>query len=1071
MKFLSFVFATTLTLFSGSFDGQQAFAAGGAGINSGLGSGLNSASTLASFDSGLNSASNMGSESNVENNLVHPPASAIGPAITSVSGSRSASAPAEPWQQRVTYDMDVRLDVETHRMDGTQTLVYYNNSPDTLRKFYYHLYFNAFQPNSMMDVRSRTINDPDGRVRDRIYHLDEDEIGYQRVLSLQQDNQDVTFRVSETVLIVDLNEPIAPGESTTMDMVFESQVPVQIRRSGRYNREGIAYSMAQWYPRIAGYDQEGWATSPYIGREFHGTFGDFDVRITIDSTFTIGGTGYLQNPQEIGKGYEEPGSVVNRPNSSELTWYFHAPDVIDFMWGADDQFTHRIYQVPNGPRVHLLYVESPATRNWERLGDITVRAFEFLNEYIGEYPYEQFSIIQGGDGGMEYPMATLITGHRNLRSLVGVTVHELLHMWFQSVLATNESRYHWMDEGMTVYMSNITMQYLFGDPGMPHFGTYMGYLSVVNEGLEEPMNQHADRFETNRAYSMASYRKGAIIMHQLAYIIGEENLKKTIQEYYRQWQFKHPNPTDFRRVAEQQSGLILDWYFDDWLNTTKTIDYGIDRVRHNDGNLEIHLSRNGESIMPLDILVQYDDGSAELLYVPQQLMLGEKPMEPEYYGALTRVELDPWRWVDAKYTVELERAGRSVERVIIDPTYRLADVNRLNNTWPKPRQYTYAQPVRGSWDTYHISYRPAFWYGQESGIMGGLAFQGEYLFGQNRLDGSLMLTSGNLEDPSFDMDYFVQYERALKYFGRSAYAMGSVRRYYGIGEEAIAFRKHLGRLGEREQTQRVIGFRLFHQRMWNERNIPAIQNDWGDESTVGMQLVYTVGDMGISGIEYDITTASSGGQFAASFGTVTATHTKYWGINFRTRYTLSAGIGSQWMPSQYRWALSGPTGDQIWRNYAHSGIANINAGLTEDLNLLANDGTGLIGYGLSGIGSPDMAGNNYFTGTIWNTWRPMAAHRTLRNLEIELFAATGKSWVGDWIGDFPEFGETNPILASMGTGVTFDLGALPIFNRYRPQSRFLQDLQVSVRMPFYMNGLVNENDFGARFVIGVSERF
>ncbi|MCH8496545.1 MAG: hypothetical protein LAT57_13065, partial [Balneolales bacterium] len=167
MKFLSFVFATTLTLISGTLGGQQAFASEEtgfeAGFNNGFGSGSSSASTLAIFDSGLNPASNLGSESNVGNNLVNPPVSAFGPAITSASGSRSASAPAEPWQQRVTYDMDVRLDVETHRMDGTQTLVYYNNSPDTLHKIYYHLYFNAFQPNSMMDVRSRTINDPDGR--------------------------------------------------------------------------------------------------------------------------------------------------------------------------------------------------------------------------------------------------------------------------------------------------------------------------------------------------------------------------------------------------------------------------------------------------------------------------------------------------------------------------------------------------------------------------------------------------------------------------------------------------------------------------------------------------------------------------------------------------------------------------------------------------------------------------------------------------------------------------------------------------------------------------------------------
>ena len=181
------------------------------------------------------------------------------------------------WQQYVTYDMDIDLNVETNRFNGTQKLVYHNYSPDTLDKLYYHLYFNAFQPNSMMDVRSRQILDPDRRVGDRIFHLSEEEIGYQKVISLKENGRDVKYEVSETILIVELNEPIPPGGQVTMDMVFESQVPLQIRRSGRDSAEGIRYSMTQWYPRIAGYDRAGWSTSPYIGREFHGTFGDFDV--------------------------------------------------------------------------------------------------------------------------------------------------------------------------------------------------------------------------------------------------------------------------------------------------------------------------------------------------------------------------------------------------------------------------------------------------------------------------------------------------------------------------------------------------------------------------------------------------------------------------------------------------------------------------------------------------------------------------------------------------------------------------------------------------------------------------
>jgi hypothetical protein len=281
--------------------------------------------------------------------------------------SQMVTAQSYDWQQFVTYDMNVTLDIQTHRLDGEQTLVYYNNSPDTLKSLYYHLYFNAFQPNSMMDVNSRQISDPDSRVRDRIFHLNSDEIGYQKIDWLKQNGEDVDFFVSETVMVVHLNQPIAPGDSTQMTMKFESQIPLQIRRSGRDNAEGIAYSMAQWYPRIAGYDREGWATSPYVAREFHGTFGDYNVKITIDSSFTIGSTGYLQNPQQIGKGYERPGSAVERPVSDKLTWHFFAPNVIDFTWGADEHYTHEVHQVPDGPTIHLLYVDRPQTRAWKQL--------------------------------------------------------------------------------------------------------------------------------------------------------------------------------------------------------------------------------------------------------------------------------------------------------------------------------------------------------------------------------------------------------------------------------------------------------------------------------------------------------------------------------------------------------------------------------------------------------------------------------------------------------------------------------------------------------------------------------
>ena len=201
------------------------------------------------------------------------------------------------WQQHVDYTMNIDMDVNTNRFTGEQELVYKNNSPDTLIKVFYHLYYNAFQPGSMMDARSRTIQDPDPRVKDRIFHLNEDEQGYQKVNSLTQNGQAVKYVMEGTILEVTLDKPILPGKTATFNMAFEAQVPKQIRRTGRDNHEGIRYSMTQWYPKMAEYDKDGWHSNPYIGREFHGVWGDFDVKITIDKTYILGGTGYVQNPQ------------------------------------------------------------------------------------------------------------------------------------------------------------------------------------------------------------------------------------------------------------------------------------------------------------------------------------------------------------------------------------------------------------------------------------------------------------------------------------------------------------------------------------------------------------------------------------------------------------------------------------------------------------------------------------------------------------------------------------------------------------------------------------------------------
>ncbi len=589
--------------------------------------------------------------------------------------SFSLSAQDGRWQQKVDYSMDVHLDVNTHKVNGTQRLVYFNNSPDTLKKVYYHLYFNAFQPGSMMDVRSRNLPDPDRRVMDRIAKLKDNEIGYQHIQSLKQDGKELSFHITGTILEVLLSKPLLPSTKSLFEMKFEAQVPIQIRRSGRDNREGIAYSMTQWYPKMAEYDYQGWHAYPYIAREFHSVWGDFNVKITLDSKFVVAGTGILQDPDKMGHGYEKKETSV-KLTGKELTWHFVAKDVIDFAWAADPDYTHDKMQVPNGPMLHFFYQKNEKTsENWAAMEVDAVKTFQFLNETFGKYPFESYSIIQGGDGGMEYPMCTLILGEGTRNGTSELMMHEVAHSWYQMTLASNESLYAWMDEGFADFASNEATQVILGETN-PHAGSYSSYFNLVASGLQEPASQHSDHFNTNRAYSTAAYSMGAVFLQQLKYLIGDENFYKGMKRYYTTWKMKHPEPNDFMRIMEKVSGLQLHWYLRYWINTTKRIDYGIGSISSTEDVTLVELQRIGELPMPIDLLITYKDGSKELYYISMNELLGNKPVED---AATKRTELDAWPWVYPTYTLKISRKRGDIETIEIDPSLRMADINRKNN--------------------------------------------------------------------------------------------------------------------------------------------------------------------------------------------------------------------------------------------------------------------------------------------------------------------------------------------------------------------------------------------------------
>ncbi|WP_162126853.1 M1 family metallopeptidase [Flavobacterium phycosphaerae] len=615
--------------------------------------------------------------------------------ITSVFGQSKGY-----WQQHVDYKMNVTMDVKTYQYKGKQELIYTNNSPDTLRRVFYHLFNNAFQPGSEMDVRAQNIPDPDARMatrtkgadgkeirQSRINALQPNEMGYLKISNFKQDGVSAKIKEVSTILEVDLAQPLLPGKSTTLTLDFDGQVPKQIRRSGRNNKEGVELSMAQWYPKIAEFDFEGWHADPYIAREFHGVWGNFDVTITIDKAYILGGTGYLENKNEIGYNYQDDGVTVTIPKKEKtLTWHFVAPNVLDFTWAADKEYIHDVVPTNFGTTLHFLYKNNPKIiDNWKKAQPKTVQLMDFYNKTIGKYPYDQYSVIQGGDGGMEYAMCTLVLGEGTFDGLVnGIISHEMAHSWFQHVLASNESKHPWMDEGGATFLEDMGVNEITEKRvENPFTDSYKSYISMANSGKEQPLSTHGDHFDYNQVYSTCSYYKGELFWTQLIYLIGKENTMKTLKRYFAEFKFKHPTPNDIKRTAERVSGANLDWYLNHWTETTSTIDYGIKSVESATDGVQrtgVTLERIGRMPMPMDVLVEYTDGTKESFYIPLRMMSFEKENPTP---ATKRTTLSDWAWAYPTYFFEIPRAKASIKKITLDASGLMADVKRENNVFEK----------------------------------------------------------------------------------------------------------------------------------------------------------------------------------------------------------------------------------------------------------------------------------------------------------------------------------------------------------------------------------------------------
>jgi hypothetical protein len=588
------------------------------------------------------------------------------------------------YQQFADYKMNIDVDAENYTYQGKQEITYTNNSPEELKVVYFHLYWNAFRPNSMMDQRvTSQAKNGDSRLQQngisRLASIPKNEEGAQNIHYIQQNGKNLKFEIQETIMKVELAQPIKPNSKTTFTMKWDAVIPMQIRRSGRNNREGIEMTMTQWYPKIAEYDYDGWATFDYVGREFHAPFADFDVTIKINKDFVIGAGGTLENPMEV-KGYAE-NPTIKSDDKNKATWNWTAKNMLDFAWAADKDYTVDSLTVLDGPKVYLVYQKSEKTKLWEESKPFIEKYFQLMNASFGRYVYPSYAFIQGGDGGMEYGMCTMILGEaKTLEDLCGLMFHEGSHSWYQQILATNEAMHPWMDEGFTSYAESIAMSRLFPPQNPspnPFINTLNNYRKFVKTGKEEPAVWLGDHHDDGRAYTFATYVKGELFLVQLGYIVGEPVLSSILKEYYQQWKLKHPTDRDFMHIAQKMSGMDLKWFHHYWINTTKTIDYGIKEVKFEEKSTTITLSNNSTVPMPIDFSVLTADKKVINFQIPTNLTHVWKTKD--VYGDFKT--LDYWPWTQKEYSFTIPFAKSELLVLGIDFSQRLADINLEDNLY------------------------------------------------------------------------------------------------------------------------------------------------------------------------------------------------------------------------------------------------------------------------------------------------------------------------------------------------------------------------------------------------------
>ena len=794
------------------------------------------------------------------------------------------------WQQDVHYNIYATLNDSTDIITAEEEIIYWNNSPDRLNELFFHLYNNAQCKNSYLSDLYKNNKQPlkYGKYREKNLGTEIVRIQITRKLrqhcdsiisfstandgSIQTDTKVIcdtvliqetitNYEIDNTIMRVPLSTPLLPNDSLIIKISFKTYFDKEAIRNRMKMFQTFGYKhydIVHWYPRLSVYDRKMlWDTQQHLDHEFYGDFGSYYVELRLPEQYVLDGTGILINEQEVlpkewrqkldlsnfkNKPFNSPPTEIIKPSGKYKTWKFSAINVHDVAYTADP--TYRIDEkMYNGIRCIAL-VQEPHASGWLNATEYMTKIIEVNSKNIGPYYYPKIICADAQDG-MEYPMLTLDGGRDPFyRTLL---IHEMTHNWFFGMLGSNETYRAFLDEGFTQFYTADTYQHIDGPYSFGYlpqnkyekisfeplkemdasvYNPYYNY--VLNQQLDMPLNTHSDDFNGGTrhggGYALV-YFKTAVMLKNLEYVLGRKLFDEAMRYYFHKWKFAHPYPEDFRDAIIEYTKVDLNWFFDQWLETTKTIDYKITRVKRlGHGIYRINFKRKGEMQMPIDFTIIDKNDSAIHYYIPNTWFV--KPTQaiilPRWIGWGPKLK--------TTYTATVNIGpSNSIRQVMIDPSYRLADVDWTNNIYilnnliPRKTEINFDWKVYKplNWRTYEMKIFPTLWYNGFDGFKGGFNITGDYLKYKHMFDLSIYLNTGwaqNYLDTTvsrnsfYPLSVFMNYKTRLNKWGKQTYLFADGRLLDGLKLALLGFEKHF----KATQTRLYVYYKAIWRDQWRD---------------------------------------------------------------------------------------------------------------------------------------------------------------------------------------------------------------------------------------------------------------